>query len=133
MLANRAAVLLFLAACADQQTSAPPPREPEGATNIQPVSVNTPQSVVDALAGAACDREQRCGRIGSGRSYLSKGNCLDDQAGRRRSDLQNAHCPNGIDSAKVDSCLSTIRAERCDDLIDAIGRLAECRVGALCR
>jgi hypothetical protein len=94
----------------------------------------TPASIasIDAIALARCDREQRCDNIGDGRKFLNRDACLNDIRAKGDNDLTVSTCPGGVDTARLDACLAAVRTERCDDPLDFVARLSECRTDSLC-
>jgi hypothetical protein len=87
---------------------------------------------IDAIALARCDREQRCGNIGDEKKFSNRDACLNEIRSKGDNDLTTSACPGGIDTARLETCLDAVRAERCNDLLDWAGRLSECRTDALC-
>ncbi len=98
---------------------------PASAAPVNPASVET-------LARTRCDREQRCDNVGNGKRYENADACLDDFRGKGNNELTTAACPQGIDAAKLQTCLDEIRTERCDNPLDTVGRITACRTAALC-
>jgi hypothetical protein len=89
-------------------------------------------AIVGQLAGARCDREQRCNNVGAGQKYASQNVCMDQMHGSLANDLNTYECPRGIDESQLDRCMTAIRSEECSHPLDTIARMEKCRTGALC-
>jgi hypothetical protein len=124
--------LLFACNRADT-TSAPTTNESQqdksGVTNMQP-TVDT--TTVNRLAGARCDREQTCNKIGGGQTYATRAVCIDQMRGTMANELNSYNCPRGLDHDQIDRCLSAIRDEECDHPLDTLQRVDKCRTAAMC-
>jgi len=99
-----------------------------GARTSAPIS----QSVIDAIAGARCDREAQCNNIGANKKYANRQGCVTELRGQQMNELTEASCPSGVDQPQYEKCLADIRGERCENPLDTLSRLNACRTGALC-
>src|SRR5215217_6926415 len=54
-------------------------------------------AAVDSLASARCEREMRCGNVGTGHRYESKDACMSSIRNSQRQDLNLTECPRGVD------------------------------------
>jgi hypothetical protein len=89
-------------------------------------------AVVDRLAGARCDQEQRCNNIGDGQKFASREVCIEKMRGNIGNDLNAYNCPRGLDSEAIDRCNMAISSEECGHPFDTITRMDKCRTGAIC-
>jgi hypothetical protein len=101
-----------------------------GVANTQ--ASDNDQWVVEQLAAARCDREQRCGNVGDARSYASRNVCLDTMRGSIGNALNAYNCPLGIDRANLERCRVAIHEEHCGDAVATVSRAQTCRTAALC-
>lgn len=92
-------------------------------------------TVTDAREGAAnraCQWEDKCGNVGSGKNYANPAECMTD----KRSDFQSAwptdRCDGRIDGASLDTCFKAIDNTRCNDLFDAINTASKCSASSVC-
>jgi hypothetical protein len=122
------AVLAFplVMACSNEQQNQP---AAYGQMNVQPP---TPDQAVDRIAGARCDLEMSCNNIGTDRRFMNRSACLDKQRGELAGHLRVDQCPMGIDARRLDTCVSTIRSQRCGNVLDSVGRMTACRTSDLC-
>jgi hypothetical protein len=128
------AVLLVLvpalgAGC-DHETNPPPsaPMTTSGALAAKPVSDHD----IEVIAKERCDREDRCSNIGVDRKYATREVCVGQTRSDNMNALTNAACPYGIDSAKLQACLTSIREEHCNNPFDTLSRYTACTQSALC-
>lgn len=89
-------------------------------------------SAVERLAREHCDREVRCGNVGADKDYESRDKCLTVLRGRETDALSLDSCPGGIDQRNLESCLSSIRDQKCGLSFDSVSRRNECRTAQLC-
>jgi hypothetical protein len=116
-----------VAACGHSYSQASAPT-----TTSTAVSAPASEKAVERISAARCDREMRCGNVGAGKSYVSPEGCTTEVKGKTMNDLTTSACPRGIDEMQLDKCLADIKGERCENVLDALSRLANCRTGALC-
>jgi hypothetical protein len=119
--------LLGIAACSHDSR----PAEHSGAPGAS-VSGRALSSVVDDIADARCELEQRCDNIGAGQTYDNRNTCETKLRSSITDDLNTKDCPNGVEHAKLSACLSQIRSEKCGSPMDSLSRWAACRQGELC-
>ena len=110
-------------------SSAPPPQTAVGVTSAQRVDTNTASW---RLAGARCKHASSCNEIGGNRTYPSTDGCISENRGKAESDLRPADCPHGVDSTRLDSCLSAVSAEACSGIGSGFTRMMACKTSALC-
>jgi Family of unknown function (DUF6184) len=118
-------VLVVTAACG----SNPPPPSNAGVTNAQRVDTT---SAVSRIVDAKCRHSQECGEIGGSRQYASRDACMSDNRGKAENDLRASNCPRGIDSTRLEACLSQITTEACTGLGSGFNRSMACGTGELC-
>jgi hypothetical protein len=113
------------AACA----SNPPPAYSPGVTNAQKTDV---QVAAARLADAKCKHASECNEIGGDRTYASRDACLSDARGKAENDLRAASCPHGIDTTRLEACLSETASEACSGIGSGLSRSMSCKTGSLC-
>jgi hypothetical protein len=125
-------VLAPVLSVACDHDSTPPPAAPtmttSGTLAAKPVSPHD----VEVITKERCDREERCENIGVGRKYATRDVCTEQVRSDNMNTLTNAACPYGIDASKLQSCLTTIREERCNNPFDTLSRYGSCTQSALC-
>lgn len=90
-------------------------------------------AAVNDIATARCEREQRCGNIGAGKSYESATACSSKLSQELQEELNGYECPQGISSKELQECMKAIREEECNSPLDKLARLAACRDSDLCK
>ena len=90
------------------------------------------RSVVEGIAKARCEREQRCNNIGFEKPYTSLDACLTKVATDWRDDLNRYECPGGFEQKELDECMREIRNEDCSRPFDTLERIVACRSGDIC-
>lgn len=120
---------IAVAACGHSYSQA---GAPTTTTGSPAASAPASDKAVERISSARCDREMRCGNVGAGKSYVNQDGCLTEVKGKTMNDLTNSACPRGIDTMQLDKCLADIKGERCENVLDALSRLSNCRTGALC-
>jgi hypothetical protein len=105
-----------------------------GATTTTAARAGTPTNdrAIDAITNARCEREARCNNVGQNKTYVSNEGCLTQLRGEAMNSLTASSCPQGINGPQLDKCLADVRGERCENVLDTIGRLANCNTTALC-
>lgn len=88
--------------------------------------------IVNGIAQARCQREQRCGNIGTDEDYKSLDDCLTKIATEWRDDLNLYECPGGVDQKELAECVEEIQNEDCNNPFDSLGRIVACRSSDLC-
>lgn len=84
------------------------------------------------IADARCDREQRCNRIGAGKTYADRNACVTNVQQAWRDDLTFKDCPGGVDAGKLNQCLAELRNADCGAALDRLGSTMACRTSDLC-
>ena len=88
---------------------------------------------IEAIAMERCDREERCDNIGNEDSdYSTREACVAQIGSDTLKVFTDSSCPNGIDLARFQACLSAIHEEDCDDPFDTLSRDIACAQGVLC-
>lgn len=88
---------------------------------------------VHSIATARCEREERCGNIGAGKSYGSMDACEAKIKADWAGDLNKYECPKGIVDVELDQCLAEVRTEHCGNPFDTLSRLAQCNASDICK
>ena len=117
--------------------SNPKPSESERIQRQAPVTAGPPkgapnEQVIGRVAEAWCDREQFCGKVGTGKTWKSGASCIDRHRPDVRASIENASCPNGFDSAALSNCLNGLRRAECSTSISRVDSINECNLGGLC-
>lgn len=87
---------------------------------------------VGAITRARCEREERCGNVGDGKSHSSMDVCEDKIRADWSDDLNKYECPQGIVQAELDECLKDIRGEDCSSPFDTLTRVVQCNSADIC-
>lgn len=114
---------LFACACAPLAD-----RRPETASE-RDRSVHN--AVLDITA-ARCDLEERCANVGPRGRFESRSACESKMQGETQVALNTADCPLGVERRKLKACVSSILAQDCGDIFDALNRWNDCRDGQIC-
>jgi hypothetical protein len=115
---------LLLAACTPALSNRRPETPDERRRSVE--------AAVAHVVGARCDLEARCGHVGAGQKYPSGDVCESKMQGETASTLNTADCPLGVEPRKLDACVSSILAQDCDNMFDALNRWNDCRNGQIC-
>jgi hypothetical protein len=137
---NRAILALALgglAACSVHRASEPrytPASRMTTADERLPPDANLSQHerALSALTNARCDRETRCNNVGVNRTYENRAQCVASFDKDGYTDLDEDHCPLGIDQDRLGGCLSVIRAEACGTTLSRLDDLDACADRNLC-
>lgn len=125
-----AAVSLALAGPLLVACGGSPSSEPRlGVTNAQPEANG---AVVDRLAAARCDQEQRCGNVRPGALFASGQDCLVQQRGSIGDDLESYDCVSGLDRAGLEACARAVAGATCGEPFSTLARYRACRHAASC-
>lgn len=111
------------------QNPVPGSETPSGVTAAQN---GVDQKMVERMAAARCDHEQKCNNIGPGQKYASVDACKQQLTTSTANDLNASSCPRGIDQDALNRCMNAIGNEQCSLSIDTLSRIADCRTDALC-
>lgn len=87
---------------------------------------------VGHILAARCDLEERCANIGPGQKFESRATCESKMQGETAVSLNTSDCPLGVEPRKLDACVSSILAQDCGSVFDALNRWNACRVGQIC-
>jgi hypothetical protein len=90
------------------------------------------QLAVEHILHARCDLEERCAHIGPGQKFDSHSACESKMQGETAVTLNTSDCPLGVEARKLDACVSSILAQDCGNMFDALNRWNACRVGQIC-
>jgi hypothetical protein len=90
------------------------------------------RSAARNIAGARCDREQKCSNIGAGKKYASDEACEDQIRADWANDLNAYDCPGGVVDKELEECLNAIRNEDCNSPFDTLSRVSECTASQIC-
>ena len=90
------------------------------------------EAAVADIVRARCDLEERCANIGPGLKFDSRDVCRSKMHGETASHLNTQDCPLGVDTRKLDACTSSILAQDCGSMFDALSRWNACRNGQIC-
>ena len=92
-------------------------------------------SVEGAREGAAqrhCKFEERCGNIGSGKTYASVQECLTS----KRADWQNIwptdRCEGRINGETLNVCYTAIENTQCNNIVDFFATASKCESSDVC-
>ena len=107
----------------------PPPQQPGGVASVQPLDGDT---AAWRLATAECKHASACNEIGGSRSYASMDACMAKNRGDAQNNLRAANCPRGVDSARLESCLSSVASEGCSGIGSGFNRFMACRTSEVC-
>ncbi len=122
--------LVLILGCEHEESTAPAPVTP-GVTNMQGPDVES--TVVDELAKAGCDREQRCFESGPpGRRFATRDECMGNLRQMMANDLSTYDCAKGFSRSGLDHCTSTIFNEQCIHPLDTLSRKDDCRPWSIC-
>ena len=105
------------------------PRQLELA-KAEPVSGES--SASEVIAEARCERELSCNNIGVDKRYVSLDDCLTRVWTAGQGDLVESDCPNGLDPAQLETCLTEIRVLECGVHLDSLELLPACAASQLC-
>lgn len=92
--------------------------------------VPTKGQAVSAIATAECDREERCGRVGSDRKFANREHCMENMSRELRSSL--SACEERVDEDDVRQCVASIRNQGCSGVFDSFQRFVACTMDDLC-
>jgi len=123
-------LLVLLLGCEHEESTAPAPFV-TGVTNAQ--APDDDSAVIDTLASAACDREQRCFESGaSGRRFDSRDLCMARIRQMMANDLGTDQCAKGFEQTGLEHCASSISNEECTHPLDTLSRMDDCRPWSIC-
>jgi hypothetical protein len=123
--------LLLICGC-NSTPSKPATSEPAKAKAAIQGELTPQEAAVKSIAEVRCDREASCNNLGAGLKYADRAACIRELEHNVRAELLPSECPGGIDSKALENCVASIRTEKCESVLDTIGRLAACRINVLC-
>jgi hypothetical protein len=127
------ALTLSLAFGCSKNTEREPAMQPASRTAPDPATKTGTLNAINEISTARCDREVRCGGVGTDKKYESRDQCIAKLNSDGYEDLDAKSCPKGLDRSEVSKCLSEIDAERCGAPLDTLERLVACRTALLCK
>ena len=86
-----------------------------------------------AITGALCNGSDRCKDVGIDGAYESREQCFRETGEDWNGRFSQHRCENGIDMARLDTCLDLIRNDECRNPLDTLARLAACQPSVFCR
>ena len=89
-------------------------------------------TTVDQLAEERCALETTCQRVGLGKPYSTRDECLTQMHANIGSDLTAYDCASGFDRSQVQQCMAAIQRFDCGHVFTTIETLAACRANVLC-
>jgi hypothetical protein len=89
-------------------------------------------ATVAKIAGARCEREMRCGRVGPNETFSSRESCVSKIQADKRGAADLNTCALGVNRDRLADCLNAIRDEDCGNALDVVTRLEACRSSNLC-
>lgn len=95
----------------------------------QVTTVQTTKAV-ETIVSARCEREARCKNVGAVRAYTSDKACKAELTMKGKDDLKS--CETGVRQGELKECVAAISEEDCNNPLDAIERIKECRTSELC-
>jgi hypothetical protein len=90
------------------------------------------ENAVADIVGARCELEGRCGHVGPGQKFDTRDQCASKMQGETAVSLNTSDCPLGVEPRKLDACITSILAQNCDNVFDALNRWNSCRNGQIC-
>jgi hypothetical protein len=75
---------------------------------------------VNAAASKTCDSYDRCGEIGSDKSFTTSSECETDRKAFWNDRWPAADCDGHINGEKLQFCLDAIKVTSCDSFIDQL-------------
>lgn len=115
---------LALGACGHGSGSARPETAEARARSVH--------GAVADIVHARCDLEDRCANIGPGQKFDTRAICESKMQGEAASHLNTSDCPLGVEPRKLEACISSILAQDCGSMFDALNRWNACRNGQIC-
>lgn len=98
----------------------------------EPVYAGDEATVAERLATARCDHEEHCGHVGAGRAFATLFDCVAQVRSGMTAELAGYGCPGALASAGVNQCMSTLTVESCQQSLNDLAHLAQCRSTAVC-
>lgn len=92
-------------------------------------------SVEGAREGAAqrhCKFEERCGNVGSGKSYATLDECMIDKRGDWLDIWPTDRCNGRINGDTLNVCYQAIENTQCNNLVDFLATASKCESSDVC-
>ena len=105
-----------------QQPTAP------GVPNVQSMATD---EAVNRIAGAACDHEQQCNNIGTGKHYGTRDVCESDKRTAQKDNLRSQGCP-GVNPTQLEKCVTDLRGQPCGVPVQSFSSGQACYSGNIC-
>lgn len=80
----------------------------------------------------SCQHSDKCGDIGSGKSYASFDECLTKQRANWQDAWPTSACDGKINGEKYDVCIKAIDNTECNNFLDGLATLSKCTRGDVC-
>ena len=92
------------------------------------------QATIMRVTTARCQREMACGKIGADKDkkWTDEQSCRDDLGHDTYEGLKAKDCKTVLQD-KVQSCLTAIGTENCDNVESGLSRIQACRSDVLCK
>ena len=92
------------------------------------------QSTIMRVTQARCAREMACGKIGADKSkkWTDEQACRDDLGHDTYEGLKASDCKTLLQD-KVQTCLTALQTENCDNVESGLSRIQACRSDTLCK
>ena len=87
----------------------------------------------DRIITARCEREQRCGNLGAGKTHASMDACVKASRTQWSGELGAFQCPGRVDQDALEECLSSIRDRSCGEAIQSLSAISDCRATNVCK
>jgi hypothetical protein len=86
----------------------------------------------EQAAVRSCDFYERCGNIGSGKTYATRDECMTKQRANWVDTWPTDRCDGKLNGANLEVCLSAISATQCDNFIDLLATASKCGRDKVC-
>lgn len=93
------------------------------------------KAAAEMIADAECDREQRCGNVGQGRTFATANHCIQAKFTPISHELADPDCDrNGVGNTDLYQCVEQIQGRNCGNVMTAgfWEEMMECGSGNLC-
>ncbi|MCC6557457.1 MAG: hypothetical protein IT372_31285 [Polyangiaceae bacterium] len=113
-----------------QQQAPGAQQQAEGGAQQQ---AQSPTQLQDRIASARCQREQRCGNLGTGKPYENMEACMNATRTRWRGELTALQCPGAQPKQdKLDECVKEIQDKACGESFQSLSDVKECQATEVC-
>lgn len=86
----------------------------------------------DAATDRACNRYEKCGRIGAGETYTSRDDCEVQQRNFWNNYWPTDVCEDRINTDSLDLCLKSIDSTSCSSDFDMVSTAIKCSKDTVC-